>query len=119
MEKHEQRFVIKFFWMRGLAPSARYQELQHALGSTAESQDSVENWVQRFFSGDRSCADLPRVGTPRTDLSDPLRKFLNDFPFATARMMSRQFSSHLTTITEILRRHLGLKKLARRWSHIN
>jgi hypothetical protein len=30
-------------------------------------------------------------------------------------MMSRQFSAHLTTIKEILRRDLGLKKFARRW----
>jgi hypothetical protein len=114
MEKHEQRFVIKFFWMRGLAPSAIYQELQNTHCSTAYSEDSVENWVRRFLSGDTSCADLPRAGRPPTDLSEPLRKFLNDFPFATARMMSRQFSAHPTTIKEILRRDLGLKKFARR-----
>jgi hypothetical protein len=30
-------------------------------------------------------------------------------------MMSRQFSAHPTTIKEILRRDLGLKKFARRW----
>jgi hypothetical protein len=89
MEKHEQRFVIKFFWMRGLVPSAIYQELQHTLGSTAYSEDRVENWVRRFVSGNRSCFDLPWAGTPRTDLSEPLRKFLNDFPLATTRMMSR------------------------------
>jgi hypothetical protein len=100
--------------MRGLAPSAIYQELQHTLGSTAYREDSVENWARRFVSGDRSCADLPRAESPPTDLSEPLRKFLNDFPFTTARMMSRQFSAHPTTIKEILRRHLGLKKSAKR-----
>ena len=104
MEKHEQRFVIKFLWMRGLAPSAIYQELQNTLGSTAYSEDSVKNWVQRFVSSDTSCVDLRRDGNPRTDLSEPLREFLNDFPFATPRMMSRQFSVHSTTINEILGR---------------
>jgi hypothetical protein len=119
MEKHEQRFVIKVFPMRGLAPSAIYQELQHTLGSTAYSEDSVEKWVRRFVSGDRSCADLPGAERPWTDLSEPLIKFPNDFPFATARMVSRQFSAHPTTIKQIPRRDLGLKKFARRWVHIN
>jgi hypothetical protein len=114
MEKHEQRFVIKFFWMRGLAPSAIYQELQHTLGSTASPEDVVENWVRRFASGHRSCAELPRAERPRTDLSKPLRKFLNDFSFATARMMSRQLSAHQTAIKEILMRDMRLKKFARR-----
>jgi hypothetical protein len=114
MEKHQQRFAIKFLWMRGLAPSAIYQELQHTLGSTAFREDWVENWVRRFVSGDTSCDDLPRAGRPRTDLSEPLRKFLNDFPFATARMTSRQFSPHPTTIKENLKRDLGLKIFARR-----
>jgi hypothetical protein len=100
MEEYEQRFVIKFLWMRGPVPSAIYQELQHTLGSTVYSEDWVENWVRGFVSGDTSCADLPRAGRPRTDLSEPLRKFLNDFPVANARMMSRQFSAHPTTIKE-------------------
>jgi hypothetical protein len=101
--------VIKFFWMRGLAPNAIYQELRPTLGSTAYSEDWVENWVRRFASGDTSCVDLPRA-----DLSEPLRKSLHDFPITTARMMSRQFSARPTTIKEILRRDLGLKKFARR-----
>jgi hypothetical protein len=88
--------------------------LQHILGSTADSENSVDNWVRPFVSGDTSCADLPRAGRPPTDLSEPFRMFLNDFPFATARMMSRQFSAHPNIIKEILRRDLGLKKFARR-----
>jgi hypothetical protein len=62
MEKHEQRFVIKFFWIRRLAPSVMFHELQKTLHSRAYSHDSVENWVRRFVSGDTSCADLPRAG---------------------------------------------------------
>jgi hypothetical protein len=42
-----------------------------------------------------------------------LRTFLNGFPFATARTMSRQFSSHLIMIKEILRHDSGSKKVAR------
>jgi hypothetical protein len=119
MEKHEQRFVTRFFWMRGLAPSARYQELQHTLGSTAYSEDSVENWVRRLVSGDTSCADLRPARRPPTDLSEPLHKFLNHFPFATARMMSRQFSAHTSTIKKIPRGDLGLKNSREDGFHIN
>jgi hypothetical protein len=115
MEKYEQRFVIKFVWMRYRAPSGRYQKLQHTLGPTAYNEDSVENRLPRFVSGNTGYADLPRAGRSRTDLSGPLRKFLNGFPFATTRMMSRQFSAHPIMIKEIFRRYLGLKKFARRW----
>jgi hypothetical protein len=114
MEKHEQHFVIRCLWICDLAPSARYQELQNTVGSIAYSEDSIENWVGRFVSAGTSCADLPRARRPPTDLSEPLRQFFHDFPFATARMMSRQFSAHATTIKEILSRDLGLKKFARR-----
>jgi hypothetical protein len=113
MEKSEQRFVVKFFWMRDLAPSARYQKLQHNLGSTAHSELSVENWVWRFVSGDMSCADLPQADRPSTDFSEPLREFLNDLVFPAARMMNTQSSAHSTTIKEILRPDLELKKLAK------
>jgi hypothetical protein len=67
--------------------------------------------MRRFVSGHKSCAELPR-----TDLSEPFHKFLNDFPFTTARMMSRQFSDHLFTIKRIVRSDFGLKKFARRWT---
>jgi hypothetical protein len=113
MENHEQRFVIKFLEMRGLAPSAIYQELQHTLGSTAYSEDTVETCVWRLVSGDMSCADLLQADRPSTDLSDPLRKFLNDLVLPAARMMNTQFSAHPTTIKEILRPDLELKKLAK------
>jgi hypothetical protein len=39
MEKHEQRFVIKFLGMRNLEPSAIYQELQNTLGWTVYSEN--------------------------------------------------------------------------------
>jgi predicted DNA-binding transcriptional regulator AlpA len=53
MEKHEQRFVIKFLWICGLARSAIYQQLENSLDSTAFSEESVENWMGDFVSGDR------------------------------------------------------------------
>jgi hypothetical protein len=114
IEKHEQRFVIKFFWMRGFAASAIDPELQHTLDSRTYSEDWVESSVRRFASGDQSRADLRPAGRPRTDLSEPLRKFPHNFPFATARMMSRQFSAQLTTMKEIFSRDSGLKKFATR-----
>jgi hypothetical protein len=43
MEKHKPPFAITFFRMRGIAPSAISQKLQHTLGSTAYSENWVEN----------------------------------------------------------------------------
>jgi hypothetical protein len=52
MDTHEQGFVIKFLWMRDLAPSAISQEFQNILGSIGYNEKAVENGVRRFVSGD-------------------------------------------------------------------
>jgi hypothetical protein len=115
MEKRQQRFVIKFFWLREYRPREIHQELLATLGSDAYSEDPVQYWVARFESGDTICADISRPGTPLTDLAEPFRLFLQDYPFASARMLSRHFSVYATTVKEILTRDLGLKKITRRW----
>jgi hypothetical protein len=112
MENRQQRFVIKFFWLREYRPREIHQQLLVTLGSDAYPEDSVQYWVPRFESGDTSCEDISRPGRPLTDLAKLFRVFLQDDPFASARLLSRHFSVCLcvTTVKEILTRDLGLKK---------
>jgi hypothetical protein len=64
MEQRQQRFVIKFFWLREYRPRQIHQELLATLGSDAYSEDLVQYWVARFQSGDTSCEDISRPGKP-------------------------------------------------------
>jgi hypothetical protein len=115
MEKRQQRFVIKFFWLRGYCSRQIHQELLATLGGDADSEDSVQYSVPRFPSGDTSCEDLSRLGWPLTVLAEPFRLFLQDYHFASARMLSRHLNVCATTVKEILHRDLCFKKFTRRW----
>jgi hypothetical protein len=114
MEKRQQSFVIKSFWLREHRPRQIHQELFATLGSDADSEDSVQSWVARFESGDISCEDISRAGRPFTDLAELFCLFRQDYPFASVRMLSRHFGVCATTVKDILARDLGLKKFTRR-----
>jgi hypothetical protein len=113
MEKRQQSFVIKFFWLREYHPRQIHQELFVTLRSDAYSEDSIQYWVARVESGDISCEDISRADRPITDLAEPFRLFLQDYAFASARMLSGYFGVCATTVKDILARDLGLKKFTR------
>jgi hypothetical protein len=115
MERKQQRFVIKFVWLREYRPCQIHQELFATLGSGAYSEDSVQYWVSRFESGGINCEEISRAGRPITDLAEAFRLFLQDDPFTNACMLSRHFDVCVTTVKDILACDLGLKEFTRRW----
>jgi hypothetical protein len=92
-----------------------HQELSATLGSDADSEDSVQYWVALFQSGNTSCEDILRPGKHVTGLTEPFRLFPQNFPFASASMLSRHFSVYAASAKKILVRDLGLKKFTRQW----
>jgi hypothetical protein len=54
-EKSEQRFIIKFFFMKSLGAKATHKELTAVLGPTACSLRQVKEWRARFAAGNLSC----------------------------------------------------------------
>jgi hypothetical protein len=54
-EKLEQRFIVKFFFMKGLSANETHTEFTAVLGPTAYSLPQVKNWRARFAAGDLSC----------------------------------------------------------------
>jgi hypothetical protein len=54
MEKSEQRFIIKFFFMKGLRANETHAQLTAVLGATAYSLRQVKEWRARFAAGDLS-----------------------------------------------------------------
>jgi hypothetical protein len=49
-------------------------------------------------------------------LAELFRLFLQDYPFASARILSGYFGVCATTVKDILARDLRLKQLTRRWA---
>jgi hypothetical protein len=115
MEQHEQRFVIKYFWLKQWGCKAIHHELTSALGGSAYSLSQVKYWTRKFKNGQLDCLDEIRPGRPLSGLGTVLEDFLKQFPFATARIMARHFRLSPTTIKDILDRKLGFHKLSRRW----
>jgi hypothetical protein len=76
---------------------------------------TVKRWLRKFKSGDRSCLNQNRPDRPLPILRPVPKKFLDRYPFAGAKALSRHFDISLPTVKEILHRELGLKKYSRRW----
>jgi transposase len=108
MEKSEQRFVIKFFFFKGLGAKAIHKKLTAVLSSTAYSLSQVKEWRARFATGDLLCQDQFRTGRPPHVLGKALSDFLEEFPFACIAIIAEQFNQSKSTIKEILQQELGL-----------
>ena len=115
MEKHEQRFVVKFFYIKGLGCKKIHRKLGNTLGDSAMSLSSVKRWLDRFKNGDFSCQDLERSGRPENDLSESILVILAEMPFVTANFLAKRLCCSPTTIKKILTENLGYKKYIRRW----
>jgi len=91
MEKHEERYVIKFLFMKGLSAKAIHRELEAVLHENACSEAQVKRWVSRFQNGDLSCDDQPRPGRPTFDLADSVAAYLNKFQFSSCKHLAKHF----------------------------
>jgi transposase len=115
MEKSEQRFIIKFLFLKGLDSKAIHSEFTAVLGPTAYSLHQVKEWRRRFAKGDLSCQDQIRPGRPSHVLGKALSDFLEEFPFASASIIAQNFGQSKSTIKQILKRELGLRRFSREW----
>jgi hypothetical protein len=92
MEKSGQRFVAKFFFLKGLGSKEIQRKLTAVLGSTAYSLIQIKEWRARFKTGDLSCEDKFRLGRPPRVLGKALSDFLKYFLFATAGIIAQHFN---------------------------
>ena len=115
MDEVEQRFVVKYFFIKGWGNKKITAELQTTFQDSALSNSTVKRWIRKFKNGDSSCDDDSRPGRPVTILGPVLQKFLDRYPFSSAKVISRHFRISPSTVKEILRRQLGLKTFSGRW----
>jgi hypothetical protein len=92
MEKSEQRFVIKFFFFKGLDAKTIQRELTAVFASTAYLLSQIREWRARFATGDLSCQDEFRARHPPHILRKTLTAFLEEFPFASAAVIAERFN---------------------------
>jgi hypothetical protein len=62
MEKEEQRFVMKFLWLKAWGAKTIYEELMSTLGDDSYAVSQIKFSLQRFRNGDLSCKDSPHSG---------------------------------------------------------
>jgi hypothetical protein len=115
MNAHEQRSVMKFFFLGGKRYKAIHTELQAVLGKDAVSLATVKRWCQRFKQDDFSLDDEIRAGRPISDLKEVISQMLGDEPYLSARILAKRLASNAHTIKTILARDLGMRKFTRRW----
>ena len=62
MEKIGHRYMIQYFYLKGLSPTNIKAELDSTLGESAPSFSTIKYWVAEFKQGCTSCQDEHRSG---------------------------------------------------------
>jgi hypothetical protein len=102
MEKKEQKFVMKFLWLKGWGTKRIHEELISTLGDNSYRFSQIKMWLQKFRNGDLSCKDSPRSGRPLLTLGPQFEAFTQKYPFASARVIAQHFLMPVPTIKTIL-----------------
>jgi transposase len=109
MEKEEQRFVMKFLWLKGWGAKRIHEKLMSTLGDDSYRVSQIKTWIQKFRNGDLSCKDSPRSGRPLLTLGPQLEAFMQNHLFASARVIAQHFLTTVPKINDILQRELGMR----------
>jgi transposase len=115
MNEFKQRFIVKYFHLKGWGNRMITAELESKFHDSALSRATVKRWLRKFKSSDLSCLDENHPDRPLTILGPILKKFLDKHPFASTKVLSRHLDISPPTVKEILHRELGLETYSRRW----
>jgi transposase len=114
MDEVEQRFVVKYFFIKGWDNKKITAQSQTTFHHSDLSSSTVKRCIRKFNNDHSSCDDDSRPGQPISIFGPVLQKFLDQYPFSSARVISRHFLISPSTVKEILTRELGLRKFSRR-----
>jgi hypothetical protein len=106
MEKEEQRFVAKFFWLKGWGSKKVYQELMNTLGDDAYELSQIKIWFQGFRTEDLSSSDIHRARRPLT-LGPQGKAFLQKYLFASAGIIAQHFLTTISAAKKFFRENYG------------
>lgn len=119
MEKIGHRYVIQYFYLKGLSPTNIKDELDSTLGESAPSFATVKYWVAEFKRGRTSCQDEHRSGRPNEVTTPEMVKKIHKAVLGDRRLKVRELADMVgiskSTIHRILSENLDMRKLCARW----
>jgi hypothetical protein len=103
----EQRFVVKFLWLKGWESKTIHQEPISTFRDYAHRMSQIKIWLQRFRTEDLSCNDLTRAGPLPLTLGPQVEAFLQRYPFASARIIAKHFVTTVFPVKKFFRENWG------------
>ncbi|CAH1992699.1 unnamed protein product [Acanthoscelides obtectus] len=107
LEKERFRAIIHYNIQRQLSQQECLAEILTISGNEAPHQSAISRWNREFKRGRVSLSDDPRVGTPKTENVDAVRKLIIEDIEASLKISK-------TSIQKILHEELGVRKLVSR-----
>ncbi|CAH2017335.1 unnamed protein product [Acanthoscelides obtectus] len=111
--------VTKYYFQRQLSQQECLAELLSVFGNEVPHQSTISRWYGEFKRGQVSLSDDPRVGAPKTAVTqenvDAVRKLIIEDRRVTYREIEASLKISKTSIQKILHEELGVRKLVSRW----
>ncbi|CAH1974438.1 unnamed protein product [Acanthoscelides obtectus] len=121
MELDREHFctIIYYNLQRQLSQQECLAELLSVFGNEAPHLSTISRWYGEFKRGRVSLSDDPRVGAPKTAVTqenvDAVRKLIIEDRHVTYREIETSLKISKTSIQTNLHKQLGVKKLVSRW----
>ncbi|XP_036347344.1 histone-lysine N-methyltransferase SETMAR-like [Rhagoletis pomonella] len=119
MEKIGHRYVIQYFYLKGLSLSNIKAEIDYTLGGSALSFTTVKYWVAEFKRGRTSCQDEHRSDRPNEVKTPEMVKKIHKAVMDDRRLKVRELADiegiSKSTVHRILSEDLEMRKLCPRW----
>ncbi|CAH1988540.1 unnamed protein product [Acanthoscelides obtectus] len=121
MELNREHFraIIYYNFQRQLSQQECLAELLSVFGNEAPHQSTISRWYGEFKPGRVSLSDDPRVGAPKTAVTqknvDAVRKLIIEYRHVTYREIETSLKISKTSIQKMLHEELGVKKIVSRW----
>jgi len=111
----EQRCAIKFCVRLVETGTETFNKLKQAYGEHALSKSQVFKWYKAFSEGRKSIKDEPRSGRLSTSKTENnveiVRALVRSDRRLTVRMIASELNLNHTTVNQILKEQLAMKKL--------
>ncbi|XP_017480334.1 PREDICTED: histone-lysine N-methyltransferase SETMAR-like [Rhagoletis zephyria] len=120
MEKIGHRYVIQYFYLKGLSPSNIKAEIDSTLGGSAPSFTTIKYWVAEFKRGRTSCQEEHRRGQPNEVTTPEMVKKIQKAVMDDRRLKVCELADIVgiskSTVHRILSEDLDMRKLCPRWA---
>lgn len=115
----EQRVIIKYLTKRGESPLFIITELRSQYLEDALSDRTIYRWISKFKEGETCVTKKTSPGKPTTTKTkeniSAIEEVIEEDRRATTRYISEVLNIPKTTVGEIIKEELKMKKVSARW----